>query len=304
MTSDAFKARDASSYDAVTEPFDRFTRWLSRPLAARLVALAAVRPGYRILDVGTGTGIVAVEAARATGPDGCVLGVDLSEGMLRSAAQTASRAALGNTEFGLMDAEALALADGSFDAVLSLFALLHFPDPRAALGEMFRVVRAGGRIALGVGSGPSPISWSGVGQSLRRARRVWRELRGRRLTGPSFLDALVHSRIPRGVGPEETHLARHTVLRPAAVAALVRRAGFRDVRTSWQGREAPITSAEEFWEIQRTFSSLARKRLSTATPDELEAVRAAFFAKCRDVHTRGGELVFPYAALFVVGRRP
>ena len=304
MTPDAFKARDASSYDSVTEPFDRFTRRLSRPLAARLVSLAAVLPGQRVLDVGTGTGVVAVEAARAAGPDGRFLGVDLSEGMLRSAALTASRAALTNTEFRPMDAETLALPDGSFDAVLSLFALLHFPDPRAALGEMFRVLRAGGRIALGVGAGPPLLSWAGAVHVVRRGWRVWRERRGRRLTGPSFLDALVRQHLSRTAGGEETELARRHVHRGAAVAALVRRAGFRDVRTSWQGRVERVASPEEFWEMQRTFSSLARKRLSAASAEELEAVRAAFFARCREVQARDGELVYPYGALFVVGRRP
>src|SRR5205814_2473708 len=107
---EGFKARDAASYDDRAEDFDRFTEKLTRPLAERLIALAALSPGERVLDVGTGTGVVGLTAAREVGAGGAVLGIDLSAGMLGFAAAKAARSGLTPPfEARRMDAEALDL---------------------------------------------------------------------------------------------------------------------------------------------------------------------------------------------------
>lgn len=150
-----FKTKDATSYDSLTGEYNLFTERFSGPLAERMISLGQVIPSDRVLDVGTGTGVVALRAARQVGPHGKVLGVDFSEGMLATSQAKALVAGLSDrAEFRKMDAEALDLAGGSFEVVVSLFALLHFPNPLVALKEMFRVLRPGGRLVLAVGSGP------------------------------------------------------------------------------------------------------------------------------------------------------
>jgi hypothetical protein len=64
-----------------------------------------------------------------------------------------------------------------------------------------------------------------------------------------------------------------------------------------------LNTPEEFWEIQRTFSSIARKRIAGAAPEMVNLLREDFLRKCRDVQERGGRLVYPFAAFFVVARR-
>jgi len=301
--SQAFKTRDASSYDAVTNQFDLYTKRLSRPLVARLISLAQPRPSERILDVGTGTGIVALQAAEQVGRNGKVVGIDLSEGLLARAKAKAERAGFSEqVKFSRMDAEALELEDQSFDAVLSLFALFHFPNPLSAIKEMFRVLSPGGRLVLAVGSGPPLLSLNGLIQGVKHLRQMQLERQGKLLTAPSFLNRLVEKYFPESDEPEETSLVKHRLNRTRSVPPLIREAGFIEVRSYWQEHEAIIETPEEFWDIQSTFSSIARKRLSN-TSSEKVGLREEFLETCRRVQSRGGQLVYPLAAFYVAAKR-
>jgi hypothetical protein len=84
----------------------------------------------------------------------------------------------------------------------------------------------------------------------------------------------------------------------------VRDAGFKNLREHWEGHQARLETVADFWDIQRTFSSIARKRLNSATPDRVAAVREKFDALCGQVLERGGRLTYPFAAFIVAARRP
>jgi ubiquinone/menaquinone biosynthesis C-methylase UbiE len=137
---------------AVAEYFDSRTDYnrseLHARLADRLVRLAAPQPNERVLDIATGTGFVAIPAARLVGERGTVVGVDSSTGMLDQAAQAVAAASLSNVELMQADAEALNHPASSFDLIVCCNALPYMTDVRAALRHWHALLRPGGRLAF------------------------------------------------------------------------------------------------------------------------------------------------------------
>lgn len=115
------------------------------PVAGHLVRFAGVQAGETVLDVGTGTGVVALTAARAGAK---VTGLDLTPELLAQAHDNARIAGLGDVVWTEGDAEKLPFPDASFDIVLSQFGHMFAPRPEVAIAEMRRVLRPGGRVAF------------------------------------------------------------------------------------------------------------------------------------------------------------
>ncbi len=110
----------------------------------RLVRATGLQPGMRALDVASGTGKVAADLQRRTQPEGRVVGIDISPGMIDIARRRfADRPGL---TFEVGDALALPTEDGSFDAATIAFGMRNLPDYRRGFAEMARSVRPGGRV--------------------------------------------------------------------------------------------------------------------------------------------------------------
>jgi SAM-dependent methyltransferase len=115
-----------------------------------LLSLAGVAPGQRVLDIGAGTGDVALLAARRVGDGGSVLATDVSEAMLQVANRMASEAGIANLATQVMRAEDLDVPAGSFDAAISRNCLMFVTDLPGALGRVRSALRRGGRLAASV----------------------------------------------------------------------------------------------------------------------------------------------------------
>jgi arsenite methyltransferase len=112
-------------------------------------SLGELRPGERVVDIGCGAGIDSLIAAKKVGPDGRVIGIDMTPSMLKKARQAADEMGLTNAEFREGYAEALPVADGWADVVISNGVLNLMPDKSAALEEMSRVLKPNGRLQIG-----------------------------------------------------------------------------------------------------------------------------------------------------------
>ena len=142
-----------ASYERIAETF--------APIHDRVVAALDVRSGSRFLDVACGTGGVALRAARA-GAD--VVGIDISADQLEKARRAAQQEGLA-IRFDEGDCEELPYGDAEFDAVASAFGVIFAPDHERAAGELSRVCRSGGRLAL---SAWPKDEWSDVNERAGR----------------------------------------------------------------------------------------------------------------------------------------
>jgi ubiquinone/menaquinone biosynthesis C-methylase UbiE len=143
-------ARDFSNVTAIAAP-------AAEVISDRLIALAHVAAGQRVLDIATGVGDPALTAARIVGSSGSVVGIDHAPQMLVAARERAAAAGLSNTTFLEGNAQTLDLPPQSFDAVLSRWGLMFFLPLVPALAGFRRVLRPGGYLAAAVWGMPQQV---------------------------------------------------------------------------------------------------------------------------------------------------
>ena len=152
-THTANRVAPSTAEHAPANPAETYERYmvpaLFAPAAEHLLAVAGLRPGEHVLDVGTGTGIVARLAAPNVAPGGTITGIDASLDMLSVARARALEEGLA-IEWQECRAESLPFPDERFNLVVSQFALMFFADRQTALDEMRRVLVPGGRMVLSV----------------------------------------------------------------------------------------------------------------------------------------------------------
>lgn len=112
------------------------------------IGVADLKPGEKVIDLGSGAGFDAFLAAKSVGPSGKVVGIDMTPEMISKARKNAKQLDAGNVEFRLGEIEHLPVSDHAADVVLSNCVINLSPEKRAVFGEIFRILKPGGRISI------------------------------------------------------------------------------------------------------------------------------------------------------------
>jgi ubiquinone/menaquinone biosynthesis C-methylase UbiE/class 3 adenylate cyclase len=143
----------------------------------RVIERLGVEPGERLLDVGSGTGDDCIELSSLVGHSGSVVGVDLSEVLVREATRRARAAAVGNVEFRIGDAYELPFEADTFDGCCSQRTFQYLTEPLTAIREMARVTRPGGRLVVADTDWETQVYASDDEELTARVIRAWCDTR-------------------------------------------------------------------------------------------------------------------------------
>jgi ubiquinone/menaquinone biosynthesis C-methylase UbiE len=132
------------------------------PAQQKLLQLADIKAGDRIIDIACGTGLVSFPAAELAGEKGFVLANDISDKMVETGNSVVRERKLSNIIFQRMDAEELDGEDDSYDIALCALGLMYFPDPLKAIKEMYRVLKPAGHAVVAVWGQRKNCGWAEV----------------------------------------------------------------------------------------------------------------------------------------------
>jgi ubiquinone/menaquinone biosynthesis C-methylase UbiE len=132
------------------------------PAQQKLLELANIKAGNKIIDIACGTGLVSFPAAELAGEKGFVLANDISDKMVETGTAIAKERNFFNISFQRMDAEELDVEDDSYDIALCALGLMYFPDPLKAIKEMHRSIKPGGHAVVAVWGQRKNCGWAEV----------------------------------------------------------------------------------------------------------------------------------------------
>jgi ubiquinone/menaquinone biosynthesis C-methylase UbiE len=244
---------------------------------ARLVELAGVKPGCRVLDIATGTGEPAVTAARVAGASGRVVAVDQSAEMLAIARERARALGLANIEFVESDAETARLPDASFDAGVCRWGLMFMPDLDGAVRLIHRALKPEARFATAVwATGEKVPMITLAAEAIRKIAQ---------LPPPP----------PGAIDP--TRLADTSILKSA-----LERTGFKDVSIERMIVPFRFRSPEEFADF-RSELGRAGAMMARLTAEQRAQVRAELVGAAARFKTADGSVVLPSETICFCCRR-
>lgn len=220
-------------------------------LYEELIARAAILSGSNVLELGTGTGPVAIKLAQRVGADGSVVGIDVNEGMLRIAREKKARLGLSKIEFKEMSMEKMKFPDNTFDHVISNFAVCCCFHYDKTLREVYRVLKPGGKLTFNqYGPHDSDVS--------RVFDRVLSKYKTRK---PS--EVLKRKRQADSIQSRMTEKYRD----PFAVLSLLREIGFENSEASITNFQMVFPKVEEYLDYA-LFASLTFSEMNNVKQEE------------------------------------
>jgi ubiquinone/menaquinone biosynthesis C-methylase UbiE len=260
------RARAAAAYNAAADRYDDPANTFWDRFGRGTIERLGLARGARVLDVCCGSGASALPAAEIVGPEGSVHGVDLADELLALARAKARARGLRNVEFTRGDILDLAFPEAAFDAVVCVFGIFFVPDMAAAVRELWRRVRPGGRLAI--------TTW------------------GPRLFEPAngaFWDSVraVRPDLYKGFNPWDV------VCDCGALRAVLERGGVEGADVVAQPGTHPVPEPEAWWSL--VMGSGYRGTIEQLAPADRECVCSANLDFVRDAAVRAVETSVVYA---------
>jgi len=269
--------QDWNRVAAAWEKWDRFFDEQMTFLNHRLMADARLRPGMKVLDLGSGTGYPALLGAQTVGPSGSVTGMDLAEQMLEAARRKATRLGLTNVTFRTGDVTTLPFKAHSFDAVTSRFCLMFLPEIPKAAAEIARVLKPGGWVAAAVWSAPDKNP--SIGLSMATIKLV------------------VELPPPDPSAPGIFRLAK-----PGDLAGILKQAGLADVMEQEFLAEWSYASPEEYYTSLMELAAPIQNLMAQLSADQLRRIKQLIIEAVSPFR-RDNRIVFPIAVRMVSARK-
>ena len=266
----------AGAWDAWFDTIERATK----PVSDRMVELAGIGPGDRVLDIATGTGEPAVSAARRVAPDGHVLATDISATMIAGAERRAAKLGVDNITFRVAAAEDLDEPATRFDAALCRWGLMFMPDIDGALRRMKGLIRDGGRFVAAAWAEPSEVPSLGI---------------ERGILAPYFDDGHFAHGIDR--------LNAFRFAAPGLLEEVMTEAGFRDVTCERVAVTYELPSAEAYVRFRREVSSTGAALAERHPEDAVKAAWDAVAEAASAYADVAGHIRMENIALCAVGSR-
>ncbi len=261
-------------FDRAASTYDRTGPRVFSHFGQRLVDLAHLAPGSRVLDVAVGRGAVLFPAARQVAPSGRAVGIDLSEDMVRETAADIRDARWQHVEIRQMDAEHLHFPERAFDCVLCGFSLWFFPRPHGALQEFSRVLKPGGHVGI--------TTWAEDSPAQSFSRQVLRP----------HLPAGSSGRLRQGVTQFDS---------PPPLEAALLQTSFENVQILAEDADFTYADEDEWWASH--WSRGTRGQLEKLTPLALELAKADAVKQVQ-VFKRSDGIHLVFRALFAFGTKP
>lgn len=268
-------------WNRVAPAWEKWDRLLDENLAFinyRLVGDARLRPGQRVLDLGSGTGYPALLSAQAVDGRGEVVGLDVAEDMLAVARRKATALGLTNVTFRPGDVTTLPFDAGAFDAVISRFCLMFLPDVPKAVTEIARVLKPGGYVAAAVWSSPERNPF------IRASIDVIKTL----------------TDVPTPA-PDQPGIFR--LAKPGDLLGMMEHVGLKGLADDEVLAESPFASSQEFLDNLLDIAAPIQNLMATLTPAQ-QATAKDGIKRAVEIYRRGPGLALPMAIRVITARKP
>ena len=264
-----------NKYSAGWKKWDGFMRKQMDPVSEAMIKLLGLKGTEHLLDIASGAGEPGLTAATSL-PDGKVTAIDLSEKMVAIANEHAKQRNVNNFQSQVAEVSNMPFENNSFDAITCRFGMMFFPDIRASLDEIMRVLKSGGKVVAAVWGNPQHNPFLSI-------------------IGMTVMEKLG---IPK---PSDNAPGIFRFTKPGLLSEIFSDSGFVEVLESNMEGEIIFDSVEQFWEMSSDVAGPVMEALKNAPSEVVADVKLVVLDKAKKFIENDGKMHSKWEALLIRG---